>query len=276
MSANIKSLHIYPIKSLGGITLSSTKVERRGFQFDRRWMLIDENGRFISQRENHQLALLQPEIHGEKMTIVDGSHQLETLTFPLAEPITEEIKVTIWDDECTAKPLDIAVNEWFSTFMSKPVQLVYMYEGSRRITDQRYAPKPDDVVSFADGYPILITCQRSHDLLSEKVGYEIPFNRFRPNIILEGLEAHEEDALAEIELGKLKLFGVKPCARCVMITIDQQTGQQGKEPTKTLSTYRKVGQKILFGENFIPDAEGQLSIGDELKILKRKPTAFEG
>lgn len=276
MSANIKSLHIYPIKSLGGITLSSTKVERRGFQFDRRWMLIDENGRFISQRENHLLALLQPEIHGEYMTIVDGSHQLETLTFSLAEPKSEEINVTIWDDECTAKPLDTAVNEWFSTFMGKPVQLVYMHEGSQRIADQRYAPKPDDVVSFADGYPILITCQRSHDLLSEKVGFEIPANRFRPNIILEGLEAHEEDALAEIELGKLKLFGVKPCARCVMITIDQQTGQQGKEPTKTLSTYRKVGQKILFGENFIPDAEGQLSIGDELKILKRKPTVFEG
>ncbi|HEY9117312.1 MAG TPA: MOSC N-terminal beta barrel domain-containing protein [Roseivirga sp.] len=272
---NIKSLHIYPIKSLGGISLSTTKVERRGFQYDRRWMLIDENSRFISQRENPKLALLQPEINGETMTIMDRSQQLDALTFSLAEPESHAIKVMVWDDECLAKPLNQSVNDWFSNFMRKPIQLVYMHEGSQRIADQRYAPKSDDLVSFADGYPILAISQKSVDLLSEKLGHEIASDRFRPNIVISGIEAHEEDTLAEIELGGLKLFGVKPCARCVMITINQQTAEQGKEPTKTLSNYRKVGHKILFGENFIPDAEGQLSVGDELKILRRKPTAFE-
>ncbi len=272
---SIKSLHIYPIKSLGGIQLSGSRIEKRGLQYDRRWMLIDENGRFVSQREYYQLALLQPSIEGNQITITDKSGKQESLSFGLDEPNAEPISVTIWDDECGAKPLAESVNNWFSNFMQKTVRLVYMHEGSSRIADQRYAPKADDLVSFADGYPILVISQQSFDLLNEKVGREIPANRFRPNIILEGLTAHEEDTLAEIEISDLKLHGVKPCARCVMTTIDQQTAEKGKEPLKTLATYRQLGHKILFGENFIPDTEGQLRVGDQVKILKRKASAIE-
>ena len=267
---SIKSLHIYPIKSLGGIELNSSPVERRGLQYDRRWMLIETSGRFISQRENPKLALIEPDIEGNNMLLQDKSGLMEPLSFSLSEPTSEAKKVTIWDDECWAKPLENRVNLWFSKFMNRPVELVYMHEASERIADQRYAHKADDIVSFADGYPILVISQKSLDLLSEKLGFDIPMNRFRPNIVLEGLAPNEEDTLAEIVINDLKLFGVKPCARCVMTTIDQQTGEQGKEPLRTLNTYRKLENKILFGENFIPDTTGIIGVGDEVLISKRK------
>lgn len=274
MSIKIKSLHIYPIKSLGGIELSQTKVERRGLQHDRRWMLIDESGRFISQREYHSLALLQPSIEGEFLNIEDRSGRMDPLKISMEEPQTEPIKVTIWDDECLAKPLGESISQWFSAFMNKSVRLVYMHKGSQRIADQRYAPQPDDVVSFADGYPMLVISQESLDLLSKKVGAEIPMNRFRPNMVLTGLEPHGEDTLAEVSINGLKLYGVKPCARCVMTTIDQQTAEKGKEPLKTLASYRKTGAKILFGENFIPEIEGQITVGDSVEVLRFKSAAF--
>ncbi len=266
----IKSLHIYPIKSLGGIELVQSKVERRGLQYDRRWMLIDENGRFVSQRENPKLALLQPSIKDNLIFVEDRSGTLSTLGFEMSEPSSSPMKVTIWDDECEAKPLDMKVNQWFSEFLGKTVQLVYMHDDSQRIADQRYAPAKDDVVSFADGYPILAISQESLDLLNSKLETEIPMDRFRPNLVLQGLEAHEEDALAQIEIGALKLFGVKPCARCVMTTINQQTAEKGAEPLKTLASYRKTGNKILFGENFIPETDGWLKVGDDINIRKRK------
>jgi len=233
-------------------------------------MLIDENGRFVSQRENPKLALLQPSIKDNLMFVEDRSGHMIPLGFEMSEPNSKAKKVTIWDDECLAKPLDMKVNQWFSKFMGKAVELVYMHNDSQRIADQRYAPKPDDMVSFADGYPILVISQGSLNLLCEKLGFEIPMNRFRPNIVLDGLEPNEEDTLAEIVVNELKLFGVKPCARCVMTTIDQQTAEQGKEPLKTLTTYRKLEHKILFGENFIPDEKGVLHVGNEVLVNRRK------
>lgn len=266
----IKSIHIYPIKSLAGIELTESRVQRRGLEHDRRWMLIDENGRFISQRENPKLALLQPSIKENLMFIQDRTGYMTPLGFEMSEPEHEAIEVSIWDDVCMAKPLDLKINQWFSKFMGKPVRLVYMHEGSTRIADQRYAPKKDDIVSFADGYPILVIGQASLDLLSEKVGTEVPMNRFRPNIVIDGLQPNEEDTLAEVTIGNLKLFGVKPCARCIMTTIDQESAEKGKEPLSTLASYRKVGNKTLFGENFIPDSEGLVKVGDLLNIEKRK------
>lgn len=261
----IKSIHIYPIKSLKGIELSSSEVERRGLKYDRRWMLVDEQGRFISQRENHQLALLKTSINQDILTVTDLTGSQDPLTYEMSEPDSEPIEVSIWDDQCLAKPLDQEVNEWFSRFMGKSVRLVYMHDESNRPADPRYAISKSDQVSFADGYPILILSQASLDLLSEKVGETIPANRFRPNILIDGLEAHAEDELRKVSINQVQLAGVKPCARCVMITIDQQTGEKGKEPMKTLNTYRKKGNKILFGYNFIPTELGEISVGDTFR-----------
>ena len=260
----LKSIHIYPIKSLKGIELSSSEVERRGLKYDRRWMLVDEQGRFISQREYHQLALLKTSINQDILTVTDLTGSQDPLTFEMSEPDSEPIEVSVWDDQCLAKPLDQEVNEWFSRFMGKSVRLVYMHDTSERKADPRYATSTDDIVSFADGYPILIISQASLDQLSEKAGEHIPAERFRANLIIDGVVAHAEDDLKNIEINGVELAGVKPCARCVMITIDQNTGEKGKEPLQTLSTYRKAGHKILFGYNFIPTRLGNIEVGDAL------------
>ncbi|WP_420385169.1 MOSC domain-containing protein [Roseivirga sp.] len=272
---SIRQIFIYPIKSLGGIELKTSRVERKGLAFDRRWMLVDDNGRFISQREFPKLALLKPSIVEDALYIEDTVGTLDRLEITLHEPDTDPIQVSVWDDQMKAKPMADEINHWFSTYLEQPVRLVFMHATSERIADQRYAPKPDDMVSFADGYPVLIINQASMDLLSKKVGQEIPVNRFRPNLVIDGVKAHEEDTLAEISINGLRFFGVKPCARCVMTTIDQQTAEKGKEPLKTLASYRSVEHKILFGENFIPDQSGEINQGDQVQILKVKPAPIQ-
>lgn len=272
---SIKQIFIYPIKSLGGIELKTSRVERKGLAFDRRWMLVDETGRFISQREFPKLALLKPSIVEDALYIEDTAGTLAPLEITLHEPDTVPIEVSVWDDQMMAKPMADEINHWFSTYLEQPVRLVFMHATSERMADQRYAPKPDDMVSFADGYPVLIISQASMDLLSKKVGQEIPVNRFRPNLVIDGVKAHEEDTMAEIRINGLRFFGVKPCARCIMTTIDQQTAEKGKEPLKTLASYRSVEHKILFGENFIPDQSGEINQGDQVQILKVKPAPIQ-
>lgn len=273
-SIYVKNIYIYPIKSLGGIELTTSPVERRGLKYDRRWMLVDENGRFVSQREHQQLALLQPRIENHSMVIEDRSGKLQPLSIDLEAPIADPIEVTVWDDSCQALPSPEPINQWFSSVLGFATRLVYMPESSLRIADQRYAPATDDHVSFADGYPILIIGQASLNLLNQKLGYELPMNRFRPNLVLEGLAPHEEDTLAEIMINGLTYRGVKPCARCVMTTIDQNTGEKGAEPLRTLAGYRKSGNKILFGENFIPEHSGEVSVGLRVEIIHRKDPAI--
>jgi uncharacterized protein YcbX len=268
----IASLHIYPIKSLGGISLQETRVTSRGLAYDRRWVLVDENNRFVSQREYANMALLQPSMDKSLMKITDRSGIQESLSFDLAEPKTEPEMVTVWDDTMPAKPVSTSADEWFSRFMQMPVRLMYMHEDSFRQADQRYAITENDKVSFADGYPILIISEASMAQLNAKLDKALQVGRFRANIIVSGTDAHEEDSWREIQTAQQTLYGVKPCARCVMTTIDPQTAQSGTEPLKTLSTYRFIDNKILFGENFIPKEDGVLQVGDEIKVLSKKET----
>lgn len=271
----ITDLWIYPIKSIAGIKLNKTKVERRGLQYDRRWVLADENGVFVHQRDYPEMALLQPEISGNTMTIRHKLKEIPSVSFDMSTPDTEAISVTVWDDTCEAKPVDTKVDEWFSEIIGKKVSLLYMHEDSIRQADQRYATEETDRVSFADGYPVLIISEESLAELNSKATEHVPMNRFRANIIVSGGGVHVEDRLRKIVIGDVTMHGVKPCARCVMTTIDVETAQKGKEPLKTLATYRKLEHKILFGENFIPGNEGEIQIGDALTILEKKKGPFD-
>lgn len=270
--ANLKiiDLWIYPIKSLAGIQLGEVNVESRGLQYDRRWVLADENGVFVSQREFPEMNFLQPQINGNIMTITHKKGEYSDLSFDMSEPDTAEENVTIWDDTCQAKPVDKSADLWFSNFLGKNVRLLYMDENSVRQADQRYAINQSDKVSFADGYPILMISKKSLELLNSKSEEHIPMSRFRANVIVSGESAHIEDQLRKININGLELYGVKPCARCIMTTIDIETGKKGKEPLKALSTYRKLGNKILFGENFIPMSNGKISVGQDIEVLETK------
>ncbi|RZM27426.1 MAG: MOSC domain-containing protein [Pedobacter sp.] len=265
----LSGIYIYPIKSLGGISLSQATVESKGLRYDRRWMLIDAEGTFVSQRKYASLALLQVEMQDEQILVYQKNAPSSRICFPANLHQSESIRVSIWDDLTIAFEVDSAVSEWFSAYLEFPVKLVMMSEETRREVDPRYA-SANEIVSFADGYPILIIGQSSLNLLNEKLDNPVPMNRFRPNLVFSGGEAHLEDSFNDFSIGEVIFTAVKPCARCVLITVDQHTGEKSSEPLKTLSRYRLQNNKVMFGQNLLHKGSGDLKIGDRLKIRKWK------
>lgn len=270
----LSEIYIYPIKSLGGIKLEKANITTRGLENDRRFMLVDENGRFLSQREYPQLSIFQTEIDGSllKITNKKTGQNLEVSLSPKAQ--SSSLSVTIWDDETTAIEVSPEASEWFSEALSKPTRLVYMHEDSERKTESQYSLTGNEITSFSDGYPILITGQASLDDLNNRLEKPVSINRFRPNFVFTDGEPFEEDAWHEFTVGNVRLFGVKPCARCVMTTIDQETGEKsGKEPLLTLNKFRKAGNKILFGQNVLVSQLGTVSTGDKIEVKSKKKLA---
>jgi uncharacterized protein YcbX len=266
---HLSQLFIYPIKSLGGIVLQQGYISTRGLEHDREWMLIDQEGTFISQRKYPQLALFQTSITATRVTVQYNHNPNQSIFFSINEYLDSPIAVTIWDDHCTALEVSTEVSEWFSAYLQMDVKLVKMPQIEKRKVDPRYAHN-GETVGFADAYPSLIIGQSSLDLLNTKLANRIGMDRFRPNIVFTGGDAHLEDEIAEFSIGEVQFYSAKPCTRCVMITVDQQTGEKSQEPLKTLSTYRSFGQKILFGQNIAHTNQGSLRIGDELKITKKR------
>jgi len=250
---------------LGGISVDSAVVEERGLRYDRRWMLIDENGTFITQRKYAELSLLAVKLEAD---YIEVSHKMEVdkaVKYRINEHSDVLIAVTIWDDATFGYEVNPAVSAWFTNFMQMNVRLVKMAEDARRLVDTEYAYH-DEVVSFADGYPCLLIGQSALDGLNAKLDSAIRMDRFRPNFVFTGGEPHVEDDFATFSIGEVTFNAVKPCARCVLTTIDQQTGAKGAEPLKTLATYRKKGNKIMFGQNLLHQKTGVVRVGDELVV----------
>lgn len=263
----VSQLYIYPIKSLGGIALDQATVTDRGFQYDRRWMLVDYNNQFISQREVHQMAFLKPALTDEGIKVTHSVKQ-SSYTIPFNTVKNEFAEVTIWDDTCSGQFISDEADSWFSSMLGMPCRLVYMPDETHRITDQRYTSS-DSITSFSDAYPFLLIGQSSLDDLNSKLSEILPMNRFRPNIVFTGGEPYEEDLMHTFTIGDITFHGVKLCARCVMTTIDQENGMSGKEPLKTLARYRLKNKKIMFGQNLSHEGLGKICIGDQLEVLKR-------
>jgi len=261
----VSQLFIYPIKSLGGIALDTAQLTDRGLQHDRRWMLIDENNRFLSQREHAQMALFKIELETDSLKVTyttDGSH----INIPFTPLKQDLLDVIIWDDTCTGQLVSDVVDAWFTVKLGIPARLVYMPDETHRATDPRYTTQ-GTIASFADAYPALLIGQASLDDLNKRLAEPLPMNRFRPNIVFEGGEPYSEDLMDHIRINGIDMYGVKLCARCIMTTIDQQTAVKYKEPLKTLARYRRKGNKILFGQNLAFNSTGTLSIGDEINVL---------
>jgi uncharacterized protein YcbX len=271
----LTSIFIYPIKSIGGIALREAVVQPRGLQYDRRWMLVDEQGRFVSQREVAGLVLLGTAIEPPFLVVFSKNNPRHRIHLPLLPPVSEmpEIPVNIWDDHCVAHLYAPDVNDWFSKTLGCPLRLVYMPDSSWRAADPKYAPE-DVPVSFADGYPFLLISQASLDDLNGRLGTPLPMNRFRPNFVYSGGGAYEEDGWSDFLIGDVPFRGVKTCARCIIPTTDQDTGQRDAEPLKTLATYRKQGSRILFGQNvvWLGGAENVVRVGDTVSNMKQSST----
>ncbi len=260
MNYAVKELYIYPIKSLAGINVQSAKAEEMGFENDRRWMLIDKENQFITQREHPMLSRFYPTIKKDKLEI---SHQDKKHEFRISESLNEPIFSKVWDDESKVVEVNKATSKWFSEALGFTCKLVKIgNKGDRK----HHSTKLDKTlnVSLADGYPYLLIGSGSLDFLNEKLEEKITINRFRPNIVISTELPHEEDTFDSFQIGNVKFKNVKSCERCVMINNNPKTGNMLKEPLKTLSTYRKVDNSVLFGTNILCLNEGTITVGDVL------------
>lgn len=265
---NLTDIYIYPIKSFGGIRIDESLVLKPGLEHDRRWMLVDPEGNFLSQRTLPKMALLSVECENGGFRIKDKLQPEDSFRLPFNQKFASLKKVRIWDDVVNAFSVDPAISNWIQQKLNTPCELVHMPASVSRPVDAKYASS-DESVSFADAMPYLLISQASLDDLNNKLTTPVPMDRFRPNLVISGTDPFEEDQWEVIRIGSVRFKITKPCSRCVMTTVAQETGKPGKEPLATLATFRKNGNKIFFGQNMIPLDEGLIRKGDTVEIVQK-------
>ncbi len=283
----LASIHIYPMKAARAVDLDESLVEPWGLAGDRRWLLVDEDGRFVSQREEPSLARVVV-TYGP----LAGTISVCAVGFPgcrVAAPVAhdgagpggrppqtppqeqEMLKVSVWRSTVLAVAAGPEADAWFSAYLDRPVRLVYLDDPTRRPVDTGYG-KDGDVVSFADGYPLLLTSTGSLDELGRWLTGDgeqpVPMTRFRPNAVVAGAPPWAEDRWRRIRIGAVSFRVVKPCGRCVVTTTDQVTGERGSQPLKMLGRRRRFGHQLVFGQNMIPDSSGVIRVGDPVEVLE--------
>jgi uncharacterized protein len=256
----LEEIWIYPIKSLGGIRRKSSRVFEKGLQYDRRWMLVDEDGVFMTQRQYPEMALFQVTIDSPGVQI---SFRGNSISFPIASTGSKSMEVMIWDDQVTVIEEDARISAWFSQHLGVSCRLVTFPEENKRPVSLNYQVNHEQV-SLADAYPFMIIGRQSLADLNRRLKIPLPMNRFRPNLVFSGGKPYEEDGWRNFTIGKNRFVGVKPCARCVITTINQETTERGTEPLYTLSTFRKQDNKVLFGQNAIALDHFEIFENDEI------------
>lgn len=264
---HVSSLFIYPIKGCRGIALNEAVVEDIGLANDRRLLVIDQDGTFLSQREVATMALIDVAQHTNGWQLSAPNHPHIVISPTTTGPTR---LATVWRDTCIVVDQGDAIATWLSAVLGQPCRMVVMAPSYRRLVSADYALKADDAVSFADGYASLITNLGSLDDLNTKLNSPIGMERFRPNIVVSGAPAWDEDSWHEIRIGDVAVTAVKPCARCVVTTTDQLTGERSHEPLATMSTFRKIGHGVIFGQNLIHRTLGTIRVGDAVTVTKRK------
>ncbi len=264
MSAYLSNLIIYPIKSLAGIQVQQWQVNAKGLLYDRKWMLIDENNKFLSQRRLPKMALITTALVDNSLVLSAPGMEDKTLLLNDAET-GEEVMTEIWHDLCPARCVSVEMDEWFSQFLKMSCRLVYQPENIIRAVDSRYANTTDKVY-FSDGFPFLIISEASLNALNEAIGLKLTMARFRPNLVIANCEAYTEDTWRKIRVGEIDFRLPKPCARCSVPTINPISAEITQEPLTTLSRLRKWQGKVYFGQNALHDVQGILKLGDEIII----------
>lgn len=267
---SISQLFIYPVKSLRGIAVNTALITDRGLEHDRRFMLVDGNGLFLTQRERPSMVLLRTAIETDGLVVWHKDHPSDKLRLPLVpEASLSTTNVKVWDDYCDAQYVSDEADRWFSEKLNSPCRLLYMPESTKRMVDPVYAFN-NEITSFSDGYPVLLIGQSSLDDLNRRMSEALPMDRFRPNIVMTGGQPFEEDSLEQFSVNGINFYGVKLCGRCVVTTTDQETGIIGKEPLKTLATYRLANNKVYFGQNVLCGGKGLIRVGDSITTIKVK------
>ena len=262
----LTKINIFPVKSLSGISLETSLIDRRGLRNDRRWMLVNESGKFLTQREIARMSLVKIECGAENFTVF--SNGTSPFQFPLEIADGEETEVVIWNSTVKALAFGKPADDWFSDILDAKCRLVFMPESSERSVNEKFAVRETDIVNFADGYPFMLLSESSLDDLNSRLAEKVPMNRFRPNFVVSGSDAFAEDVWKKIRIGETVFDVVKPCERCVITTIDQQTAVASKEPLRSLSQYRNFNGKVHFGQNLIAENYGgTISVGDEIEVI---------
>ncbi len=264
----LSGLHVYPIKSCGGIPLESAELAATGLRHDRRWMLVDGRGKFVSQRSVPRMALISVQINDDHLTVRAPDPDMPDLEVPF-EGNEERIDVEVWGDAQRGAPAGEDADRWFGEFLGGDYRLVRQPENDVRPVDSRYAADGDRA-SFADRFPLLLISEASLEDLNGRLESPLPMNRFRPNLVVRGCEAYAEDGWGEVRIGGTVFRVAEPCRRCAITMTDQQTADRGKEPLRTLATYRRWnGGGVIFGRNLIHSSFGTLRIGDTVETTPR-------
>ena len=266
----LTSVHIYPLKGCRAVDLDESVVEPWGLAGDRRWLLVDSDGRFVSQREHPALARLTIS-YGPAADIIASSDGYPTVRVAVPGEPPELLKVTVWGSSVLAAAAGTEADAWFSDYLGERVRLVYLDDPTRRAVDPDYGAD-GDVVNFADGYPLLLASTGSLDQLGQWLtatgDQPVPMNRFWPNVVVNGYEPWAEDRWRRIRIGAVSFRVAKPCGRCVVTTTDQATGVRGSQPLRILAARRRFGKNLVFGQNIIPDSPGRIRVGDPVDVTE--------
>ena len=268
----LASVHIYPLKGCRAVDLAESAVEPCGLAGDRRWLLVNSDFRFINQRKHPSLARLTVR-YGPGADITVSSDGYPSLRIPApgqaAGPAPEMLTVSVWRSIVLAAAAGPAADAWFSAYLGEPVRLVYLDDTTRRAVNPEFGAD-GDVVSFADGHPLLLTSATSLGQLGDWLAAEgerpVPMNRFRPSVVVTGFEPWAEDRWRRLRIGTVSFRVAKPCGRCLVTTTDQVTGERGRQPLAMLGRRRRVGKALHFGQNLIPDSPGLIRVGDPVEI----------
>lgn len=258
---------MYPIKSCGGIPVEASEVDRRGLRHDRRWMLVDETGCFMSQRRFPRMALIRVRIEPDGL-VVDAP-SMHSLEVPLQPPAGRLMLTRVWDDLVESLTVGDEADRWFSGFLDVSCRLVYLPDESVRPVDPAYGG-PGDQVGLADGFPFLLISEASLADLNARLEEPVPMDRFRPNLVVRGCEPFAEDNWKLVRIGSIIFRVVKPCERCAITTVNQRTATTSKEPLRTLARYRRSRKKVLLGQNLIHDKRDTLHTDDPVEVIQAR------
>ena len=260
-------LYVYPIKSAGGISLKASEVDKRGLRHDRRWMLVDETGCFMSQRRFPHTALIRVRIEPDGLVV--EAPGMPSLEVPLQPPAGRLMLTRVWDDLVESLTVGHDADRWFSGFLDVSCRLVYLPDESVRPLDPTYGG-PRDQVGLADSFPFLLISEASLADLNARLEEPVTMDRFRPNLVVRGCEPFAEDNWRLVRIGSITFRVVKPCERCAITTVNQRTAATSKEPLRTLARFRRSGKKVLFGQNLIHDTWGTLHTDDPVEVIQAR------
>jgi uncharacterized protein YcbX len=265
-TVTLSGLYVYPIKSCAGIALQSADLSATGLRHDRRWMLVDETGEFMSQRTHPRMALISVRLAPEWM--IFSAPDMDELEVSLYPQTRDSIDVRVWGDTNRGALVSEEADRWFTEFLEFPCRLVRKPSDDPRLVDSSFAESGDQV-GFADGFAFLLISEASLEDLNGRLEDPLPMNRFRPNFVVRGCGPYAEDGWSRLRIGSVPFRVAEPCPRCAITTVDQETGARGKEPLRTLATYRKSEGEVFFGRNLIQDALGSVHLGDSVETTPR-------